>query len=127
MTRPRIFADPLAAGATCLLLLVVLWRAALSAWIPGPLGASEVLPATANAQESTARVLVLVGADQARASNAAEVARRTWPRLPVEVHGVAEPARGERLRRLALAYGYDALPIAILVDPDGRVLRVAAL
>jgi hypothetical protein len=127
MTRLRIFADPLAAGATCLLLVVVLWRAALSIWLPAPLRASEVLPAAASIENSTGRVLVLVEADKAQASDAPAAARRTWPKLPVEVHGLGHQSGGERLRRLATAYGYDRLPVAILVDLDGRVLRVAAL
>jgi hypothetical protein len=130
-TRGWIAADPLAAVATALLGLVAVWSIALSILVPAP-PAPALL--TDPQKHDTQRLVVLVASpgDEARARSTA-AARADVPRLPVRVIPL-RPDRTPRLRgaradrrlwSLLHAYGYDDLPVLLVLDGQGQVVRVS--
>jgi hypothetical protein len=123
MQRRGILADPLAAAATALLLLVVAGRVAVSAWLPAPARAERLRPAE-EAAAPRGRLLLLVDQEGTpHAREAAARARRNWPDLPLEARTLRPEDR--ELRSLVHAYGYTRLPVLLTVDRLGHVVRIA--
>lgn len=128
-TRDWIAADPLAAVATALLAVVAAWSIALSILVPAP-----PAPALLTDLHDTQRLVVLVASpgDEARA-RAMAAERADVPRLPVRVIPLRQDRtprlRGagadRRLWSLLDAYGYDDLPVLLVLDGQGRVVRVS--
>lgn len=119
---------PLATGA---LLLALLWRVALTVWLPAPARAAELLAETAGASGDRGRVVLLVDTPGTiAAQEAAGRARELVPRLPLEVralHAAGEERDAEQLRSLVRAYGYSRLPLLLTLDEQGHVVRIVPI
>jgi hypothetical protein len=128
--RSFFAADPLAAIATALLGAVVVWRVSLSLFIPA-LPDPSLLRGALNGQAGRQVVLVASRGDEARAKGIAS-ASPGLPRLPLRVVSLAPgslpDARFERrVRSLLRAYGYPSLPVLVVLDDQGRVVKVSSL
>jgi hypothetical protein len=127
--RGWITADPLPWAATGLLGVLAIWSMALSFLFGAP--ATPTL--LAGEQQDTTRghvVLLVPPGGEARARAAAE-ARGGLPALPL--HVVTLPTaddsrtRAGHLWSLLHSYGYDRLPVMLVLDKKGRVAVVSAL
>lgn len=130
--RGWITADPIFFVATGLLGLVGAWSIALSILVPAPPAPSLL---TAPRQNDTQRQIVLIASpgDETRAV-ALIAARADVPRLPVHVVPLRTDdtprlpgTRDRRLWSLLHSYGYDDLPVVVVMDGQGRLVRVSKL
>jgi hypothetical protein len=121
--------DTLAWIASGLLLLVVIWRSALSAYAPDPVQARETL-AFAREQALTGRLLVFMDASDTlgvRSAAAAEHQRRPGLSLELRTLDNARTRRDSGVRALLKSYGHTELPVILTLDSAGHVLRVTPL
>jgi hypothetical protein len=120
--------DPLAWVATALLGTVAAWSLAISFLFRAP-AAPALLTGV---QSDTFRgqvVLVAAPGDEARAL-ASAAATADVPRLPLRV--ISLPAGGgaqadPRLWSLLRSYGYDRLPVLVVLDKQGRLVKASEL
>lgn len=134
MKKPSwVAADPLATAAAALLGIVFAWGMALSLLVPAP----PALALLADAQKRDAHrqvVFIVPSGDEARARIVAG-ARADLPRLPLRVISLPPDERAgvrgtpfdRRLWSLLRSYGYDTLPMLLVLDEQGRVVKVSDL
>lgn len=127
--------DVLTVAATALLLATLLWRVVLVAWMPTPVRARELLASPADTT-APGHLVLLVDTPGTRASTeAAARARRAWPRFSLDIRAAGMPSEAphakdalpERLRSLARSYGYPRLPLLLILDQEGHVVRITPL
>lgn len=126
---PRSRLEPLLLPATCLLLLTVAGRAAVTRLAPEPVRASEVLGVDPARFPHGRLVLLADSADLPGLADAAVAAQRPDSGLPLErlVFAPAGDVRGRQLTRLVRAYGFQELPVLLTVDAEARVVRIEPL
>lgn len=131
--RPGWFAaDPLVWVATALLGMVAVWSLSLSLLFPAPAAPSMFTPAQERENRQGQMVLLASSGDEARAKPVA-AASTGLPRLPLRVislrpdegPGLRGRQPNQRLWSLLHSYGYDELPVLLVLDGQGRVVRVS--
>jgi hypothetical protein len=120
--------------ATGLLLTTLVWRLALT-FLPAPTRVHELLSSTADAGAKGQAMLLVETPDTGSVDHFAMRVRESWPELPLEVRALRVPPDAsqaadrdaKRLHALVQAYGYSRLPLLLVFDKQGHVVRITPL
>jgi hypothetical protein len=121
--------DALAWTASVLLLLVVIWRSALWAYVPDPVQAREILSLARSPAPMGRLIVIMDASDTVGVRSAAAAKHQRRPGLSLELRTLdnAQTRRDSRVRALLKSYGHTELPVVLTLDSAGHVLHAAPL